>query len=276
WQSLVDIGDVYALGGYPRFLPNEALALNCYRTACQCPDPTVAGLAQSKFVTLRLQKIHEIDRSGTHLPEGYGVEACKLAKELLRQMPYMSFNKPRSSLARLNLHRHHRAPVQALAQAPVQVPPIARVRRVPRLDTQNVHDHSIVSAVRVNIDALNARNTIVLNTKACNRALEQVRHAILSCNPKELNGQQKGDALLVLDKLSDSTHTGYNVSDLETLALVWNEISKHDQQAALTETLCKQLASGVENGFVVCLSGRISRIVSALDGTGLLTDAVPM
>jgi len=84
---------------------------------------------------------------------------------------------------------------------------------------------------------------------------------------KELNSKTKEEALHVIDDLKDFDHSAFNISEKSSLKLVWEKINNSsDMKENLVETLAKQLSSTIENGHVVCSSGKITRIMSTLDG----------
>ena len=59
------------------------------------------------------------------------------------------------------------------------------------------------------------------------------------------------------------------MTETEALQLVWNKINNQtdtNKKSNMIEILAKQLDSGIENGHVVCSSGKISRIIGTLDG----------
>jgi len=140
-------------------------------------------------------------------------------------------------------------------------PPLPAVNEVP-LDTdmQNVHDHSVTAAMRKTLEQLKARGDAADATIA-------VTDAILQC---DMDGLEKARALQVVDSLdAENEHFG-GVSESGALDLVWAHILAQDHpeiRSNLTETLVKQLASGVEKGHTVCSTGKVARIVGTLDGS---------
>ena len=55
WSGLLALADAYARGSYPFWAPDEEVAESLYRECCRSPDPDVAGLAQQRFVQLRVE-----------------------------------------------------------------------------------------------------------------------------------------------------------------------------------------------------------------------------
>jgi hypothetical protein len=88
-------------------------------------------------------------------------------------------------------------------------------------------------------------------------------------HPK-LSESIKGSAVVVLENLNNKDkHGTFNVTEEEALSLVWNRMNneKDDiKKSNMVEILAKQLDSSIENGYIVCSSGKIARIIGALDG----------
>lgn len=281
WDALLAIGDVYARGAYPRFRPNASMAMRCYKLAATCPDGDVAGTGQVKYMEARLSPIHEADITGAELPTTYGQHACDLALQRIRMTPMNSFQKPIakklpgqvSAAMGATAPRH---PDDGDTAAERNLPPTQRPRVAPpaaahRLDTQNVHDHAVVTSLKHNLKALASNlNEPVALPKDHARiygTLESVRDYVLT--GAALDSREKADALQTLDALSKDTHSTMGASEVDALRIVWTRIQgTRDKQTQenLKETLAKQLASGVEKGHVVCSTGRIARIVGTLDG----------
>lgn len=290
WDSLLAIADIYRKGAYPRFLPDEDSALECYKTAAMCPDGDVAGMAQARYIETRTEAITSEDRAGKALPREYAREACRVAEAAIMIMPYSAFGRPRAVKPKVtarapqpeptafnnepayeeNLmdflearfatpNTHEPIDINQLDMAPAAAPAYAS-------DSQNVHDHSVVRTMKKNIDRL-YEDTKEARPIDTSRAKEQVRNAILEQGG--LSETEKYNALEVLDNLTSSTHSAYGRSEADVLKMVWNKIGATDdpgQRNNLKEMLGRQLASGIENGLVVCSTGKIGRLMGTFDG----------
>lgn len=268
WDVLITIGDIYRKGAYPRFLPNEHIAMNCYKTAAMCPDGDVAGLGQVKYIEMRSESINDDDKMGKPLPTEYGTTICELAVDKIRTIPFHLFQKPKVSktqtetLARIpqyeDTYRQFIDDYDILTDDTQN-----HLAQTYKNDSQNVHDHSVIAISKKNIAVLN-QDTDRIDVE---RSIDKVRDALL--DNTELSDQDVSNALLVLDKLSESKHSSFNMSEKEVLAKVWDKIDKiqeNDKRKNLTETLGKQLASAVENGYTVCSTGKITRMLGTFDG----------
>jgi hypothetical protein len=243
WDVLLAIAGIYQTGLYPTYLPNEDMACEIYKYASRCPDGKIAGLAQAKFMETRMKPINLMDRGGQHLPAKYAIQVCNVADAHINSLPSSAFEKPIGKEP--EPQRRFVAP--------------AHDHNANRVDFQNVHDHGVTTITKRNVQALQAH---VNPNTPYERVIQDVKGCI--ARQSSVSNREKEDALRTLESLSTNTHSTYNVSEQEALAGVWEKIQKsHPNQK---ETLVKQLASAVENGHVVCSSGKIARIIATFDG----------
>jgi hypothetical protein len=244
WDLLITIGDIYRKGAFPRFLPNEELAMRCFKLAAMCPDGQVAGMGQSKYIETYDDPINIVDQAGKKLPTEYGIQICQVAETAIKSIPWSMFQKPRE----------------------IKKPEAAQLPQLPQLlidyknDSQNVHDHAITKTTLSNLENLKETTKLENPTQLIKSQIDKL----------ELDEKTKTNAIRVIDNLSSNKHSTFNTSEQDTLKMVWNKIQKQESPQLrnnLTETLVKQLASSVEYGHVVCSSGKITRIMSTLDGT---------
>jgi hypothetical protein len=301
WDKLIAIGDVYQRGSFPRFLPDQDMAVQCYKIAAMSPDGKFAGMAQTKYIEARTTDIPDEDKAGAKIPEHFGRRACKLAYDVFAKTPMSMFEKPKCKKKEKEENAdgenpplppppvtttmfHHGGGFGA--DADIQEALIRDAERIQRNlwyggarvgagvaprrmdvaafkhDAQNVHDHGISTVIDYNLRQLQQDSDTDTDNK--NDKSAEVRRAIMAC--RDLTPAQREDALFVLNGLGSNPHSTFGTSEREALATVWNKIKESDHRDNLTETLAKQLASGVERGSAVCSSGKIARIVSTLDG----------
>ena len=300
WDCLIAVGDIYRKGAFPRFLPNEYLAIEIFKVAAVCPDGNISGLAQIKYIDTRLEPINDEDKKGEHFPTEYGVQICEVATQRIKYLPSHAFEKPKMQKPSV-VKRTERVPVyggqvghmggddynyRGLFEniddnydfnpdiedlnnfdinnlfRPDNVRPITNT--VYKADSQNVHDHSVVSIAKKNLEEISRENN---SRDSPQKTIEQVRQFILE--NEELTDKQASDALLVLDKLGTSKNSSFEKSEQEILVDVWNKISNEKDPVLknnLSETLGKQLASSIEHGHTVCSTGKIVRVLSVFDG----------
>lgn len=256
WDNIIAMGDIYKNGSYPRFKNNKQLAMECYKTAARCPDGNIAGVAQLKYIETRNDNINEIDNIGKELPCSFGIEICDLAINIANNTRLSSFNRPKSQI-------HQPLPLP-LPLLPVHTLPLQlnfdQNQLVYRNDTQNVHDHGVTNILKSNIKKLNENKKNDDDNVDDN--IINIIDSIIT-HP-ELSESVKANALTVIDNLnSTEKHSSYDITEKDALTLVWNKINKNPDNI---EILAKQLDSGIENGNIVCSTGKIARIIGTLDG----------
>ena len=272
-EILITIGDIYQKGSYPRYLPNQDIAAMCYKTAALSPDGYVAGIAQSKFVESFMNDIPLEDMNGKQLPTRYAYDACNIAKRYLSSIPALTYQKPYLQ------NQYEYELVYEQPQQELQVPNNTIITMTPVdhylwSDAQNVHDHGVTKITKHNVESLQKSNNDSIKSDT---NIENIIDSILTL--KDIDAATKEKALHVIDTLNDNIHSTYNISEKDALALVWNKIQNNgskEEKENMKETLAKQLASGIEHGSVVCSSGKISRIVSTLEGTDHIEPVRPI
>lgn len=157
----------------------------------------------------------------------------------------------------------------ATQRLPQPLPPNPPERPPPQMsDAQNVHDYGVTGTIANRIATLQNVDPI----EACVES--EVKNSFL-------DEDTKLDAIRVIQNLNDKIHSKFGISEQQALAKVWSKIHKDSSSPIALEQhkelLFRQLASGVENGVVVCSTGKIARILGALDGTELAdTKTIPM
>ena len=280
WDILIAVGDIYHKGAFPRFLPNEEIALKCYKISSSCPDGKIAGIGQSKYVEARDDPILNGDKAGEPLPTDIGLRICATAESAVQTTPWHLFEKP--TMMKENTYDFVGVAGDGfgglggfggdddfwatIATATTRTAETTYDNTIPeyRFDGQNVHDHGVSKVTQFNINKL--KDNININSLNNANKIENIKNKILSSTT--LDSTTKEDALHVIDKLSDTTHGSFNITEKQTLAMVLDKIDQQPGEIRenLTETLAKQLASSIENGHIVCSSGKISRIMGTLDG----------
>ena len=300
WDCLIAVGDIYRKGAFPRFLPNEYLAIEIFKVAAMCPDGNISGLAQVKYIEARTDPINDEDKKGEHFPTEYGVQICEVATQRIKYLPSHAFEKPKMQKQSV-VKRTERVPAyggqvgymggddynyRGLFEntddnydfnpdigdlnnfdinnlfRPDNVRPVTNT--IYKADSQNTHDTYVLSIARKNLEELSKGSS---NNNSNEKTLESVRMSILTNN--ELTDKQVSDALLVLDRLGTTQNSSLNMSEQDVLSTVWNRISNEKNETLknnLIDSLSKNLASGVEHGHVGCGTGRGMRIISTFDG----------
>ena len=232
WDHALHVGKVYHRGCYPDFRPNARMASSIYRAlVTKCEDTAVVSEAQGLLHQCTLLSVD--DMAGEALPLEPGENVLGRLHAIIKVPP---------PIVRM------RKPVP---------PPVQRQRtEIERIiDTQNSHDHGVTSSMKSILNSLRAQGVSV-NTSA----REEIEDVLFS-EKIDMTDEDKAKALAVLDSLNKAhIHSALGVTECDALGLVWSKVSDSP------EILCKQLASGFERGTPVCSTGKIARIVSALDG----------
>jgi len=298
WEALVAMGDIYARGSYPRLLPDEDAALQCYREAAACPCDTTSGMAQTRYIECRMLPVAPEDRAGADIPTEFARRACASIRALNASVPAWAYQRSKAK----KVEQEEEKPLPRLqevggvieyeeddggwqhldADADTDANVMDRLLRLPptpappalyTTDAQNVHDHGVASATRENLRRL--REEAEAGGKSNDdgdsdwrRLLAQVRSRMHG----GLTAPEFRKAETVLESMRHSP------AERQALADVWRKLNTSAHSADLAQTLGKQLASAHEYGSVVCPSGKIARVVSALDGAGFedLEQARPM
>lgn len=287
WDAIIAVGDIYRRGAFPRFLPNTRLALELYKIAAMCPDGDIAGTGQLKYIETRTEVLSRLDQAGKPLPAEYGSELIRIAQLRIQGTPTKAFQKPKNKIRsadRIEIGKQTRtagaADVRRTPAHPglagVAVPAaVATVADIPEymIDAQNVHDHGVVKITGHTLDELHKTygdDADKMRTK------REIAEAIVKC--QHLGKGPLADATAVLNTMSSEHNKSLGTSEIDALALVWAKIQSQTPELRenLTETLVKQLASGVEYGHVVCSTGKITRVASVLETLGDGTKARPM
>lgn len=268
WDAIIAMGDIYKRGAFPRFLPNDKMAIEIYKIAAMCPNGDIAGTGQLKYIETRTESLSALDKAGKPLPTEQGLELCRIARLRIQGTPAGAFQKPKNKIRRpdrIEIGRETRVAEAerhpGLAGLPVvRQPAPAAVVPEYMIDAQNVHDHAVVKITEHNLEQLRK-----VGGPAEGRFMIEISEAIVK--HQHLGKGPLADATAVLNSISSEHNKSLGTSEREALGIVWNKIQAQPPELRdnLTETLVKQLASGVEYGHVVCSTGKITRIASVLE-----------
>jgi len=249
WNSFMLLGDLYHAGDYPNYKPHEMLAKEIFRIGCSAPDPQLAALFKSRFNQVKLASV-DIAESAKVLPGSYGQDACRCMIKVKQSRPVAQ--EPHRFKPAMTVPLPRAVPATRALMSP-------RARQI-RGDSQNVHDSAVTRAVCKNVHTLQ-RNTNQVNTSHGD--------IVDSLSTTQLTASEMQNVKRVIQSLNTADHGTYRTSEQEALQMVWRTLQGIDDpkvRVNAIETLGRQLATAVERGNVVCSSGKIARIVSALDG----------
>lgn len=265
--SLLQLGDLYRTGSYPVYKPNDLMARECFSAAAGASalDPQLAVYGRLQLENMLKVPIAHCDRAGAPLPTGSAKQAVVAFKQQVKAatapapvlLPPQTAPAVAPAAATPPLHvivNRTAAPAQ---QARARPPP--RVR----FDAQNVHDSTVMAAVKKSVGTLKHDDTlggqqVSMDTIAAVLATTQ------DMSPSDLEKANR-----VLTSLTTTQHGTFAISEQDALEKTWNRIQTIEDptvRSNAVETLGKQLASAVENDRVVCSTGKVSRIIDSLSG----------
>lgn len=144
-------------------------------------------------------------------------------------------------------------------------------------DSQNVHSHTVQNISTNIIDSIIAKTP--LQTKFDHNKDDFIR-ILVDMRDKAIANEETFDidiskVITVMNSLNDNVHSKYNKSEKDVFNVIYSRIydpenaSKKDD---LFKSFGKSLESALEYDKVVCSTGKIVRMVSALDA---IDDSVP-
>lgn len=244
WTVPLRLAGVYERGSYPAFSSDQETARTLYMAvATMASDPVVAAHARTKVVIA----LDPGDEAGKRLPPEPATHMFKAIKRV-------------SEMERAYAVERVEDPIAFFAMEPTIV----------YEDAQNVHDHGVVASLR----KAAAATTTVEDTG--NTVRQEVIDAIAESMP-DLDEAVKADAIaFVADHVDDAPIASIGTSTAAALRDTWKKIGDIEdpaRRANAAETLARQMADGYERGNPVCATGRVARILGALDG---VTDSAVM
>lgn len=262
---LLTIGQMYARGSFPRYSPDETSALNIYKVASTCPDPEVAGMAMAKIIETRFNPIPDEDKRGPSFPLETAKRIVSCAENHIKSLPLSMFMKKSSHIdynkARKNTTITH---VEPVIEEPVIIEPEVRHIHVPDNQTQNVHDHAVAASLRANVKTLKEEFPDMTYDRS--EVIETTMDKLRNSGVPE---SSMGNIFRVLVSLVPDEISSIKCSQMDTLFLLTQKLDSIKDETLRTnayETLGKNLKTGIERGHVVCSTGKISRIISTLEG----------
>lgn len=240
---LIEIGDFWRKGAYPRIQSNPERARDYYQLATQCGDAQVAAIARARLVETDCP-IAEVDDMGKRLADIHhdAIVAAAQAAELARQL------RVEERMYQIEERQPEVGHDMEPAAAPQPEPPMLFLD-----DRQNVHDHYMNKITRNNLDRL-----VQMYGAAPTDGAKRIARECLYAD-SELSDEQKAAALIAIDAFGDSRQ--FDLTEEQVLWLVLQHV-RRDRD--LLHNLFLQLIDCNEDGFMVCTTGKISRVVSVV------------
>lgn len=255
-EAIIQVGKIYCYGLHPHYLPDKVLAGQIFSKYSYVSDRV------RKWSNLYIQDIFEIDyidldtipgnTKYRDLPHGI-IEKMDTALHKLREsrvnmVPFTTFFDDSWIRA-----KHDAGPEPEKEDVALHIP----VQTIYN-DAQNVHDHVVQNTAKQIIKSL-SENTNTQNTfetfGTFETDMQDLIQMVQLC-------KQTPNFLKTLNSLGNLTHSKYDKSERQIFSLVWNKI-KHD--TSLVDVFVENIASSVEEGVIVCSTGKIMRMISTLD-----------
>ena len=265
WINLIKVGEIYTKGSYPILLPNKYLGLECFKIAMKSPDKNIASLGYLKYTENKYNNINDIDQQGKRIPIEYANKICTIAKKNILQNYYNFLNT--NNIDQIinnndNIINNNDNYLVEIDLNNDQNNDQNNDKNNNINDLQNVHDHSVNNIIKSNIELLKKKyNILELNN-------EQL-HDIFYNKIFEDNGlseEQRYNIIHVLQNLTNIKHNYFDISELDSLKYIYEYIKNQQNPNELLHILFIELANCIENGFIICTTGKISHIVSIMDG----------
>lgn len=277
-DAVIEIGKIYQYGLHPHYLPDKLTAGKIYnrvaydqrftdkmRAICSKHSKDISMLGYQD-----LDNIPEVGREYFTLPYTIvedvnaawesciirGVEIKPCTSDIVVIQPI--FQQP------IQINRNYRA-----AEPDINILDLIPQQKI-KSDSQNVHSSTVQNAVQKKLDTIQERGNITSDFER-NKAdfyMELERR-------NDITAEERDNAKKVLESLKNSVHSRYNKTESDIFNIVWSRINNpvnRDRRGDMISVLAQNMASGVEHDAVVCSTGKVVRIVGALDGM----DAEPL
>jgi len=264
WINLIQIGDIYTKGIYPIYKPNKYLGLKCFKIAMLSPNIEISNLANIKYLENKYNKIDNLDILGNEIPIEYGNKIYNIAKYYLDNTSKKYTNNNQNNNQNNILYEIDLTENNNLTENNEEIIiDITENNNDYYLnDLQNVHDHSVNNIIKTNIDLLKKNYNIenINNEDIINQMIEKIYEY------NDIDDEIKLNAIEVLNSLDHNIHITFQISEIDSLKYIYKYIKNNSNKDNLYHILISELSNCIENGFIICSTGKISRIISILDG----------
>jgi hypothetical protein len=161
-------------------------------------------------------------------------------------------------------------PRQEVQQIPIIV---TNLSTTIRNDAQNVHDHGVQNMIK------KALKNLEENSQPQSKLKQLSKEELLKEIGVYIKKHQKDRAYEVFNRMDDTPLSSNNRSEHDALQMVWSRIHEFEDpetRKQLKNQLVNELEDCVENGKIVCKTGRFNRIIDTLTGFDEKIDIKPM
>lgn len=129
-------------------------------------------------------------------------------------------------------------------------------------DSQNVHNHTVQNIINERLKIIDTHEDNIVDENMVN--FQKYIESISS----DLSTEEKNNIVRVMDSFTESKHSRYDKSEKDIFNIVWNRINNpvnKQNSENMKNVFAKNLASAVEDNYVVCSTGKIARMLGSLD-----------
>ena len=257
WINLIIVGNIYMKGSYPLYLPNKYKALECFKIAMISPDQKIAKLGYNKYIENKYINIISQDQKGIEIPVKYANIICQLAHNKIINNTIENNNtiEHNNTIDNNNTIEHNNTIDNNNTIENNNTETIIN-------DLQNVHDHTVNKIIISNIKKLQELYQIdnINDIEIFNYIYINILEDDL------LDTNKRYDIITVLNSCTNEIHEYFNISEIDSLKYIYKYIQDKPNKIDLYHILNIELYNCIENGYIVCSTGKIGRIISILDG----------
>ena len=274
-DAWLEIGDLYMFGMHPTLLPDKMSAARFYQDmkASATVSQAGRGIAQRKLKDIwetgygdDPDAIPRPEQEYVFLPRwDHGSQSVQVQVPTTRALPPVRVSE---QLQRAEL-RTATIDVDAELAAALGRLQDVDIQHI-RSDSQNVHDSMVQRAVHKRLQDL-----APIQTDAVHEFKRAMRELTQSGN---LSRADHDAATRLIGSLTEAVHSRYNESEQAIFNKVWARIQdpqNADRRQDMITVLAQQMASGIEHDAPVCSTGKIVRMMGALDGMDKASETVP-
>lgn len=257
-EGIIHIAKMYSFGIHPYVLPDKLFAAKIFSRYTHLTD-TLSRWCKFYIQELNELSYNDIDTlsynsvmNSKTLPKNI-IERIDHAVEQMKQTEIIPYNKPFDD-SWMKTYDDEDTNDQTFGQR------LRILERIPKQhvmnDSQNVHDHVLQSTAKEIIQKLDTQKNSNSETETNTDFMSDKNDFI------KTTGTTDENVIMTLDSLGEAIHSRYDKSEQDVFSMIWNRIKDN---ADMTKILEDNLSSAIEDGLVVCSTGKIMRMLSTLD-----------
>ena len=259
-EGIICIAKMYSFGIHPYVLPDKLFAAKLFSRYMHLTDTL------SRWCKFYIQELNELSYADIDtLSYTNVIQSKTLPTNILERMDYAVDQMKQREIVPYS-KSFDNAWMKTYDDDDEEDTVVSRhkiLERIPKQlilnDSQNVHDHVLQSTAKEIIQALDTNAPSDPGggfEDGVSKFDRDVREF------KKQTGTKDDDVLETLDSLGTAIHSRYDKSEQDVFSMIWNRVKENSD---MTRILEDNLASAIEDGLVVCSTGKIMRMLSTLD-----------